>query len=254
MGFKLIKDGIYKMNIPYQDGYTSVLALENGGKWMLVDFAAKDKDGKGYIIPAINELGFAPDVLLCTHIHEDHSGGIKILADAFPKAEIAAFSHEFKAHKIHYLTDGEAFFGRYKVLHLPGHTDDSVGILDMKNNILLSSDCLLGRGIAIYGPGLDNPGVYLDTLKRVSELGLSGIVAAHDYEPFGGEIFGDKVNEYINICAEVARAILAVALENPDADPKTITEIYNSDKSRLPIGEWTAEGAVKYLKGREGAL
>lgn len=239
------------MNIPYCEGYTSVFALENDGEWILVDFAASDDDGKRYIIPAIEEMCFIPRIMLCTHMHEDHSGGIKILADKFKTAEIAAFSRNLNLDgaNVHYLTDGEVFSGRYKILNLPGHTDDSAAVLDMKNNILLSSDCLQGKGIATYGANIDNAEAYLNTIKKISELELNGIIASHEYEPFGSAIFGkNNVKEYIGVCTDVIKEIISVAAENINASPEEIAAIYNSDKSRLPIGAWTVEGALGYLK------
>lgn len=200
--FFKIKDGIYKLNIPYDDGFTSIFALENCKEWMVVDFGATDYDGKFYIISAIKKMGFVPKYLVCSHIHEDHSGGLKIIAKEFPKAEIWTFSRDLKIEKnINYLTDEQIFLERYKFLSLKGHTDCSCGILDMKNNVLLSFDCLQGIGIGKYSPNIDNASEYEKTLKKILSLNLDGIVASHEYEPFGSVAFGkEEVFEYIDAC------------------------------------------------------
>lgn len=248
-----IKDGIYKLNIPYDDGFTSIFALENCKEWMLVDFGATDYDGKFYIIPAIKKIGFVPKYLVCSHIHEDHSGGLKIIAKEFPKAEIWTFSHDLKIEKsINYLADEKIFLERYKFFSLKGHTDCSCGILDMKNNVLLSFDCLQGIGIGKYSPNIDNANEYEKTLKKILSLNLDGIVASHEYEPFGSVAFGkEEVFEYIDTCRKAFEKICFVVKENFNKTSKEIADIYNFGKNNLLLGEWMIESFKKYLMNKE---
>lgn len=108
MRFEPISDGIYKLNIPFEDGFTSVFAFENGGQWMLMDFGATDSDVNEYIIPSINELGFEPTCLLCSHTHSDHFGGLKRAVEVYSSAKLYAFTElpkEYRDISVH-LDDG----------------------------------------------------------------------------------------------------------------------------------------------------
>lgn len=251
MEFTQISESVYKMNIPFEDGYTSVFALENDGRWILLDFAATDEDGKRFIIPQVNKLNFVPEYLMCTHMHEDHCGAINILANVFPKAKIAAFSEKIapKGKSAHCVKDGEIFFDRYKIISLAGHTDDSIGVLDLKNNILLCADALQQKGIAQYGANIDNTKEYVKTIEKVLKMDLSGIIASHEYEPFGSAVFGKKaVLECVALCSDVLNDIISVVSENINLSAQQITNIYNSKKEHLPIGVWTVRGVIDYLK------
>lgn len=246
MGFTEIKDGIYKMNIPFDDGFTSVFVLENDGKRMLLDFAACDSDGAEYIIPAMEKSQFIPEYLVCTHNHEDHSGGIKIIVETYKDAEIAAFSNisGIDFEKVRRLEENDILLDRYKVISLSGHTADSIGLLDIKNNILLTADALQGEGIATYGPNLDNACEYLKTLKKISELKPDGIIMSHEYEPFGSVVWGgETVKEYLRICFDAVNKIILKTEENPDCTPREIADMYNSENFRK-IGEWTVRGII----------
>lgn len=248
--FSKINDSIYKLNIPYSDGFTSVFALENKGKMIIVDSAANDSDVKNYILPAISEIQLFPEYILCSHMHEDHFGGMDSLSNVFENAEIMVFSHNFKLkkRKIHYLFDGEILLDRYKIINMPGHTDDSIGIIDLENNILLSFDSLQGKGIFKYGINIENIEKYIDTLNKVSELNIDGIISSHDYEPFGSIVFGkEKVNEYIDVCLEAVNDLISIVQNNPDLNSKKITELYNSQKKYLLIDEWVIKNVIEYL-------
>lgn len=253
MLFNKIRESIYKLNIPFEDGFTSVFALENDGRYILVDFAASDYDSDRYIIPAIKELNFTPEYLLCTHIHNDHCGGINHLAEEYKNAKIMAFSEDFKVEnrKVHLLSDGEVLLERYEILNLKGHTNDSAGILDTKQGILLCADSLQGKGIGRYGTNIENPEGYINTLKRVSELDLNGIIASHDYEPCGSTAFGKTaVSDYIAASAEELDYITSIIKSHPTADAEEIAAICNSVKSRPRISPWCTHNIIDYLNSK----
>lgn len=171
--------------------------------------------------PALPATG-RPVVAVATHAHVDHAGGLHEFADRRgPAAEAAAFATMDEAATLaHWLRGGRAgaaFAGppprpgfdlpawrippapltvrlvegdridlggrRLTVLHLPGHSPGSIGLLDEADGLFLSGD-------AIYDDELvdDIPGAsvadYLATMERLRRLdiglGLGGHGPAFD--------------------------------------------------------------------------
>lgn len=251
MKFEEVSKDIFKMNIPFEDGFTSVFVLVNDGRCFLLDAAATDDDSRDYIIPALNNHGFSPDYIVCSHLHPDHFGGIQLLADTFYDAKISVLDKSYKLgnKEIFYLTDGDVLLGRYKILSLKGHTGDSIGILDLTYGILLTADALQLYGSGRYGTGLELPGEYIKTLENVKKLNLSGLIASHEYEPLGSTAFGaDEINKYINTCRDALDLIVKTVNDNPSAAPAKIAEFYNNAYPTLPtISDWTAENVLRDL-------
>lgn len=251
MKFEKVSDNIYKMNIPFEDGFTSVFVLEENGKYLLLDAAATDDDSRNYIIPALEKLGISPEYIICSHLHPDHFGGIRLLADTYTGAKISVYDKNYTltGKEIHFLSDGELFLERYKIICLKGHTDDSVGILDLKTNVLLTADAMQLYGSGRYGTGLALPGEYIKTLEKAKSLNLHGLIASHEYEPLGSTAFGaDEINKYIDTCREALDLIVKTITDNPSAAPEKIAEIYNSTYPVLPtISGWTVENVIRDL-------
>ncbi len=71
---KQVKDGIYKIEIPFYDIYTSSFILTNGNEAIVLDSGDSEKDAEEYVIPAIEALGVTPKYLVSSHTHQDHHG------------------------------------------------------------------------------------------------------------------------------------------------------------------------------------
>lgn len=119
------------------------------------------------------------DLIVCTHWHGDHAGNLKELkkmlgvpAAMHPadipfvegKKEIPfpdRIPEDVRQHVQletcrvdRCLADGEYVAADVRVIHLPGHTPGSIGLL-VNDEILLSGDCLLGRNKMNPKMGLD---------------------------------------------------------------------------------------------------
>lgn len=251
MSFYRLTDGIYKCDIPYEDGFTCAFIFENGNRQILADFGATKSDVTDIIVPAVKEAKFNPSVLICSHCHSDHCGGFEYAVDFFPNGEITAFSVDYnlQGKTVRRLNDGEILLDRYKVFNLKGHTDDGMGILDEKNGILVSFDCLQQYGIGNYGLNVDNPKGYKETLEKVRNMHLNGIISSHGYYPLGISAFGKDVPEYLNASVEAFKLTEDFAVKNRNLTPQEIEEKFALIYPELPkIPAWTFMNILEYTQ------
>lgn len=238
MGFKEVSEGIYRLDIFYDDITTSVFAFENKSDWFVMDFGVSDKCAKECIIPEIQSFGIKPKYLLCSYMHFDHNGGIAAVATHYPEAEVVFFASDFEfgSRLVSYAFDGQMLLERYKILNLKGHTDAGMGILDTKNKILVAADALQMYGIGEYGTNIDNPSGYIDMLNRIRGMNLHGIISSHSYYPYGDTAFGkEAVENYIDACFEALKLIAQTAKKSKDKNPEKIAENYRKMYPNLPV-------------------
>lgn len=204
--------GLFRILIPFDGDVTTtvyVVLLEDGV--VLIDSATYLTDVDNYIIPALDELKISIEsvkYLLLTHDHGDHAGGAKRLLEVAENATIGA-SFSFNSLKFVPLTDGELIGGRLQVVSLPGHTQNSVGFLDLKTNTLLSGDCLQLEGVGKYRNGIGYPSLYIESCEKLKKMNISRIVTAHEYDPLGSIADGeDEVEKYLDLCIRIAQKLL----------------------------------------------
>ena len=166
-------DGIYRLRVPFDTVYTSVLLI-TAEKNILVDCATTDADVDTCIVPALSSMGYSLsdiDTLVLTHKHGDHAGGrARILALA-PHIEVVTG-----------VTDICKDISTYP---MSGHTPDCIGVLDMRTRTLLSGDGLQGAGVDKYRCSLTDKVAYLETVERVkNDIRVENILFSHAYEPW----------------------------------------------------------------------
>jgi glyoxylase-like metal-dependent hydrolase (beta-lactamase superfamily II) len=128
------------------------------------------------IFARLKQLQLKPRHIVLTHAHFDHIGALPETAGAYPEAELAI--HRLEAGKIgrggldmqrrdlsalgaaeylnmingplpeagRLLEEGDAV-GPFRVLHLPGHSPGSIGLLWEEEKILISGDTLFNAGV-----------------------------------------------------------------------------------------------------------
>ncbi|MCI4367044.1 MAG: MBL fold metallo-hydrolase [Thermoplasmata archaeon] len=228
---------------------TSGSVTEIGAGRLLIDLGFRDRDGliASYLIPGaegwtivetgpgscrealehgVSRAGVDPAEIvriLVTHIHLDHSGGLGVVAETFPRAELYAHAEgvphlvdptrliasarrawgpasdslwgpiaPVPADRLHPLTGGEEFpvlGGTLRVLATPGHARHHLSYLDAGPGNLLTGD---SAGIRLPGddsarPAVPPPDLDLDllmgSLDRMIAAAPRSILYAH-YGPF----------------------------------------------------------------------
>nr|WP_296764408.1 MBL fold metallo-hydrolase [Rhodococcus sp. (in: high G+C Gram-positive bacteria)] len=239
----------------------SVLLAENPGKmtldgtntWILraagsadivvVDPGPKDSDH----LDAVAAIGNVALVLV-THRHKDHTGGLK----RFHKktgAPIRALEEKY-VHGSTTLSDGEVVDVaglKITVLATPGHTADSLSfVLD---DAVLTGDTILGRGTTVLDPKDGTLADYLTSLDRLEAIGAGKLAL-----PGHGPEVADT--------AEVARFYrthrlqrldqVRTALETLGQDAKpmqVVKHVYSDvDKKLWPAARMSVKTQLAYLR------
>lgn len=129
-------------------------------------------------IARIAELGTVALVLI-SHKHEDHTGGIDKLVD-LTGATVRSVGSGFLRGLGGPLTDGEVIDAaglRIKVMATPGHTVDSLSfVLD---DAVLTADTVLGRGTTVIDTEDGSLRDYLESLRRLQGLGARTVLPGH---------------------------------------------------------------------------
>ena len=197
-----IRDGIYRLLVPFEDLTTTVYIEKRDTGVGIIDSATYPSDVDGYILPALSALSVAPcevEYIALTHCHGDHAGGSRRLLELLPNARLFAHPDENIDGAIP-LRDGDRL-GGFVAVHLPGHTLGSLGFFDGESRTLLSGDCLQLRGIGKYRSGVVFPELYRGSVEKLRAMGISRIVAAHEYDPLGSIAEGEAaVTAYLDEC------------------------------------------------------
>ena len=129
-----------------------------------------------------------------------------------------------------------------KVVHLPGHTQGSVGFYWEDEGILLAGDAMQGVCGHTGGlPILDDPAAFVNSLERVKNTPVQTLVNSH---PFRGLttsqntiLRGAEINQYLEECNEFM-GILKNAAKRvaPDFLKRPFLELYDEVISELPDG------------------
>ncbi len=245
MSFDAITDHIFHLKVPFEDLYTAVFLFENKGRYLLFDTATTASDVESCILPALKAMSAKPELLVCSHLHEDHAGGLPTLEKDLPDSTIAVFSpvYAMEERPVHHLVDGEHLLERFCVVHLPGHTEDSIALYDTVDHVLVTADCLQLYGVSRYGTGVTLPADYRRSLARVRTLSPKVLVASHEYVPHGSMARGtEEVARYLDTCEAALSLVETLIAQCPSLSREELAAQYSASHPELPpVGAWTFE-------------
>lgn len=238
-----VAKNIYRIITPYKDIYTTVIIIKTPLGAVLFDTATYREDVENVILPALEKLDIHSDDLkyiVLSHSHGDHAGGLQWVAEAFPNARILSRNPALKekyGDVFQYPEDGEVILDTLQILAVPGHSADSLCLLDTVTGTLISGDSLQLYGIygsGAWGANVGLPVEHLEAIDKLRRLDIRRIVASHDYHPFGYLAEGrNAVRKYLDACPEALYRILDAIRSHPDMDSESLAAMYNG-QSGLP--------------------
>ena len=153
---------------------TWVLRGPGSDEMVIVDPGPDDDEHIGKLA----ELGTISLVLI-SHKHEDHTGGIDKIVDR-TGAVVRSVGSGFLRGLGGPLSDGEVIDAaglRITVMATPGHTADSLSFL--LDDAVLTADTVLGRGTTVIDDEDGSLTQYLDSLRRLQGLGRRTVLPGH---------------------------------------------------------------------------
>lgn len=235
----LITPRIRRVTIPYKDIYTSVFILDTKDGTILFDTAFSDYDVDTFILPELQRRNLR--YIFISHNHRDHAWGLDRLMEVYPEATIVTqnsdLAEKFAKFSVLRPKDGDLLLDIFRVVNIPGHTADSQGLFDESTGTLFTGDALQLYGIwgsSPWGACIRCIPEHLEALKKLRELPVIDLLMAHDYHPYGNEVYGtEEIHKCLDICAEALEKVKDVVSAHPELDDQAAADLYNKD-SGLP--------------------
>ena len=129
----------------------------------------------------INELTDLPVTLVLTHGDGDHTGNAHYFNQAWlhPAEFTNLVADHMKDIELLAMEDGHIFdLGgrRIRVVHIPGHTPGSVGLLDEASGEFFSGDTVSHAPVFMFGP-TRQPEQFLSSLKKLKDMADNGEIS-----------------------------------------------------------------------------
>lgn len=171
--------------------HTNCLLLGEEDLWV-VDPGSPYEDEQRVLedtLAALASEGRVARGIVLTHEHHDHVGGavrlahklkIPIAASEQTRSRLEELGAGVPVDRV--LRDGEVFelgARRFRTLVLPGHTRGHTCLFDETSRAVVAGDLVAGVGTVIIDPPEGDMADYLDSLKRLIDLGPRTLYPAH---------------------------------------------------------------------------
>ena len=249
----LITPRIRRVTIPYKDIYTSVFILDTKEGTILFDTAFSDYDVDTFILPELQRRNLR--YIFISHNHRDHAWGLDRLMEVYPKATIVTqnddLAEKFAKFSVLRPKDGDLLLDIFRVVNIPGHTADSQGLFDESTGTLFTGDALQLYGIwggSPWGACIRCIPEHLEALKKLRELPVIDLLMAHDYHPYGNEVYGtEEIHKCLDICAEALEKVKEVVAAHPELDDQAAADLYNKDSGLPAVPAFVVEAVRNAL-------
>jgi glyoxylase-like metal-dependent hydrolase (beta-lactamase superfamily II) len=195
------------------------------------------------------EAAPAIDLVLVTHGHFDHAQAAAVVHER-TGAPVRAVDPQH-CRGAGSLADGEVIEAAgvlVKVMATPGHTADSASFVVGDTDAVLTGDTILGRGTTVVAHPDGVLSAYLDSLRRLQELGDAVVLTGH-----GPELpsVRDAAAGYLAHRQERLDQVRAALADlGPGATPRQVVELVYADVDRAvwPAAELSVRAQLAYLR------
>ncbi len=248
---------VLPFSYPWRGLQVKMLLLCKGQKTILIDTGAEDAI-KLAIQPVFqqNNLDFQDLALIInTHFHSDHigcNGELKRRSSAPVAIHRNGAEHLFPAPDL-LLEEGQQIrFGgmELEIIHTPGHSPDSICVLELSTGTLFSGDSIQGTGIDVIGPGLwRNTADYLQSLEKLRRICRTGkikrLCTGHDFSPSGSDFYGAEIDLFLRDSIRFSEGCTALAQKMRHDSPDQFYNALLQFCGSTPAPEW--EGIARSM-------
>ena len=251
----LITPRIRRITIPYKDIYTSVFILDTKEGTVLFDTAFSDYDVDTFILPELARRNLR--YIFISHNHRDHAWGLERLMEVYPEATIVTqnddLAEKFAKFSVLRPQEGDILLDIFRVVNIPGHTADSQALFDESTGTLFTGDTLQVYGIwgdTPWGACIRCIPEHLQALQKLRQLPVIDLLMAHDYHPYGNEVYGtEEIHKCLDLCAEALLKVKAVVAAHPELDDQAAADLYNKDSGVPAVPAFVVE-AIRAAEGK----
>jgi glyoxylase-like metal-dependent hydrolase (beta-lactamase superfamily II) len=153
------------------------------GDWKAIDDvnALVDAGADPAMVHALNDIPTGVgkkkiDKVILTHTHSDHTANLTLLKHTY-RPKVCAFSPYYEGVD-RVLKNGESLrLGdrRFEVIHIPGHSDDSIALFNREEGVLFAGDSPLG----INSPGGSYGSGFVSALRALCRMNIRSIYFGH---------------------------------------------------------------------------
>ncbi|MEZ0577748.1 MBL fold metallo-hydrolase [Nocardioides sp. MH1] len=218
-------------------------------------------------LDAVAEAAGQVEFVLVTHHHVDHTEAARSFAERMGCGVRGL--DPAQCWRSEPVSDGEVVdVGglRLEVITTPGHTADSVSLVNDADRALLTGDMVLGRGTTVIVHPDGDLGGYFDSIAKMRALVTEGRVET--LWPAHGPVLADAagvLDHYVvhrrDRLAQVEAALTRLGLsptdlppdvaEHPDLPRQVVELVYaDVDESLWGAAEWSVRAQLAYLATR----
>jgi len=237
------------------------MTLEGTNTWVL---RAPDAEGCVVVDPGplledhlsrVAALAGRVIVVLLTHGHPDHSAGAARFA-ALTRAPVRALDPSYRLGA-EGLGEGNVVVAggvELRVLATPGHTADSLSFVltgPEGDAAVLTGDTILGRGTTVVAHPDGVLADYLDSLRRLRELGDLTVLPGHGPELRSA---GRAAEQYLRHRLDRLEQVRAALAEGTVTPEQVVARVYaDVDPALWPAARLSVLAQLEYLdRGRGG--
>ena len=125
---------------------------------------------------------------------------------------------------------------KLRMLHLPGHSEDLMGVLVLNNNILFASDTMMPVPTFFDG----DYDQLISSMKLVEQLEPDTVVQGHGEVILRGEV-SHIVQDHLDYMERIKEEVLQVIEEGLPQDSLNNVSIESCGKSRIPLNGLVSE-------------
>lgn len=202
------------------------------------------------------ELKVPVRYVINTHYHADHCWGTCFFPGALVISHSLCRMHletkgtasleEARLHNsalrqskivLPHLTFGEGTLGlkvgkkNLTLLHLPGHTDDGIGVFIEEDRVLFAGDVFMPLPYIVDG----NIDQMIDSMKKVSKMSLENIVQGHGDVVLRGEI-EYAIDDHLQYLSTIRKHVRRASRRKYPRDLLETLDVESCGKSRVLLG------------------